>query len=90
MEVRWSNICCRGKVVIITYSECVFVASIIQRAKCMHRDMWSASVCLAVHIFPHYLTKGTIFGETNSELKIRFVFLHKFVSNICHSKKSSP
>jgi hypothetical protein len=48
MEVRLSNSCCRGKVVIITYSECAFVALVIQRAKFMRCVMWSASVCMAV------------------------------------------
>jgi len=39
MEVRLSNSYCRGKLVIITYSERAFVALVIQRAKCMRRVM---------------------------------------------------
>jgi len=62
MEVRLSNHCCCGQVIFITYSVCVFVALVLQLAKCMRRVLWSASVCLAVHTFPHYLKNGTIFG----------------------------
>jgi hypothetical protein len=41
--------------------ECVFVAIVIQHAMRMRRIMLSSAAYLAVHVFPHYLTKGTIF-----------------------------
>jgi hypothetical protein len=34
-EARYRNCCCRGKVISITYSECVFVALVMQPAKRM-------------------------------------------------------
>jgi len=84
VEVRLSDSCCDGKVVIITYSECVFVTLFIQRAKCMRRVMWSASVCLAVRTFPRCLTKRTIFGENfrtaNSFCFLLQVLSHTFLS----------
>jgi hypothetical protein len=36
LEVRLCNYCCYGKAVCIKYSECVFVALVIQHAKHMH------------------------------------------------------
>ena len=46
----------------ITYSECVFVALVIQQAKRMRciilSHLWPAPL---YHIFPHYLINGTIF-----------------------------
>jgi len=32
---RWSNYCCRGKSIIIKYSECVFVAGVTQHSNRM-------------------------------------------------------
>ena len=36
IEVRSYNQCCSGKAIIIIYSECVFVALVIQHAMHMH------------------------------------------------------
>ena len=36
LEARSCNHCCSGKAIIITYSECVFVALDIQHAKSMY------------------------------------------------------
>ena len=42
------------------------------------------------HIFPHYLIKGTIFGNNLIEHKICVLILSTtFVPNISHSKKNS-
>ena len=38
-------------------------------------------------IFPHFLTKGTIFEKSYWTQNVCFDFLYKFVSNIFHSKK---
>ena len=45
------NHSCRGKVVSITYSECVSVALVIQCAKPMRRIILSSVSCLAVPCF---------------------------------------
>jgi len=39
VEARSLNHCCRGKAVIITYSECVSVALVIQHAMRMHHSV---------------------------------------------------
>jgi len=51
MEVRSHNYCCREKAIIITYSECVFVASGIQHAKRMRRIILQSVACPAQQFF---------------------------------------
>ena len=50
---------CRAKARSITYSECVFVALIIQHAKRIRRFILSS---LAHQAEPHYLINYKIFG----------------------------
>jgi len=45
------NHCCRGKAISITYSECVFIAIVIQHAKRMRRTKLSSVDCLALPYF---------------------------------------
>jgi len=47
VEARSCNYCCSEKAIRITYSECVFVDSVIRHAKCTHY-MLSSKACLAV------------------------------------------
>jgi hypothetical protein len=50
------NHCCHEKSVSIIYSECVFVALVIQHAKCMRPIILSSVACLATlnfSILPH-------------------------------------
>jgi hypothetical protein len=51
IEARSRNHCCRRKAISITYSECVFVALVIQHAKCMRHIILSSVACLAVPYF---------------------------------------
>ena len=50
-EARLCNHCCRKKAIIITYSECVSVALVIQHAKCMCHIILSSVACLALPNF---------------------------------------
>ena len=70
MAARSCNHCCSGKAMNITQSVCVFVALGIQRA--MRMDlvvMWPVPLD---NIFPHYLTKGTIFEKKLLYTKCEF------------------
>jgi inorganic pyrophosphatase/exopolyphosphatase len=51
IEARSRSDCCRGKAMNITYSESVFVASVIQHSKRMRHVMWLSVTCLAVPCF---------------------------------------
>jgi len=46
--------CCSGKLVSITYSECLFVSFDIQHAERMHRVMSSFLACLNLPHFPKF------------------------------------
>ena len=60
-ETRSSNHCCRGKVISITYSECVSIALVRQHAKRMRRIYCHLCPIRLYNIFPHHLINGTIF-----------------------------
>jgi len=48
IEARLGNHCCRGKAVIINYSECVSVALVIKYAKRMPHILLSSVACLTL------------------------------------------
>ena len=82
------SLCCIGKAISITYSECAFVALGILHATHMH--------CIVVwcvwlyNIFPHYLINGTIF-EGGGLLNITTcVAISSTISvwNISHSRRT--
>jgi hypothetical protein len=50
-QARSRNHCCRGKTIIITYSECVSVALFIHHAKRMRLIILSSVACLALPYF---------------------------------------
>jgi hypothetical protein len=60
VETRSPNYCCHGRVVSITYSECVCVcvsvALVIQHAKCMRPVMFSSVSCQAPPYFNHVIS----------------------------------
>jgi hypothetical protein len=53
IEVRLWNQCCRGKAKIVTHSECVSVALVIQHAMRMRRIVLSFVARLVLPYFPH-------------------------------------
>jgi hypothetical protein len=56
----------------ISYSECVFLALVIQRDVGMcHIVVWPVRL---YNIFPHYLTSATIFEKEVIELKM-YIFI---------------
>jgi hypothetical protein len=44
-EARWCDHCCRGKAILITYSESICVALGIQHAKRMRRIIYTIVIC---------------------------------------------
>jgi hypothetical protein len=85
-EAQWSNHCCRGRAISITYSKCVFVTLVILYAQRTRRIMFSFVTCLALPYFStlshkwhdfrekmiNYKMCVLIFPTTLSEKKISF------------------
>jgi len=76
MKAYSCNVYCRGKAVNIIYSECVFVASVIQHAKC--RIILPSVVCLVVQYFSTLSHERRNFLKSIFKHKICFPFLYNF------------
>jgi len=85
---RSCNHCCCGKAISITYSECVFVASVIQHAMLMRRVILSSVASPPLQHFPHYFIYGTVKKKVNDHKMRVLIFSATFVWNISHSKKN--
>jgi hypothetical protein len=72
VEARSCNYRCRGEAKIITYSECVSVALVIQHAKRMRRSMLSSVACQALSCFPPLSHKRQDFRKKLLKLKCVF------------------
>ena len=85
------NHCCSGKAISITYSEWVSVGLFIQHAMRM-RPIILSSVALSgcTIFFPHYVTKGTIFGGKNfiDQQICVLIFSTNFTRIIAHYKNT--
>jgi hypothetical protein len=68
---------------VLTYSECVFLALVIQHAK----RMLHIFICGLYSILPPYLIRDTI--SENSRPTQNAFFLHNFVENIFNFKNNS-
>jgi hypothetical protein len=73
IRTRSSNHYSSGKAITITYSECVFLAIVIQHPKRM-RHIFICDLSRLYNIFPHYLINGTIFEKQLLNLKCVFWF----------------
>ena len=73
-----SSHCCSGKAIIIIYSECVFVALIIQHSKRMRRIVLSSVASPTLQYFPTLSHKVTIFGISDQTRNVCFGFLYNF------------
>ena len=71
------DLCCCGKAISITYSECAFVALVIQHVKSMRRIKLSSVAYPAMPTFPHYLIKARFSGGGFINYKMCFDFLCK-------------
>jgi hypothetical protein len=72
IEARWFNHCCNGKAKSIIYSECAFVALVIQPA--MHMRHTVICACPAVQKFYTLSQKGHDF-RNKKLLNVKCVFL---------------
>jgi hypothetical protein len=73
IEARSRNHCCRGKAISITYSECVFVALVMQHAKRMRCIILSSVACLVLPYFSTLSYKRQDFREKKL-LNVKCVF----------------
>jgi hypothetical protein len=76
LEALSSNHRCRRKAVSITYSEYVFLASVIHHTKSMHRIILYYVVCPVLPYFPKFSHKWHDFGKKNlPNIKYVLIFL---------------
>jgi hypothetical protein len=87
IDARSRNHYCRGKTIIITYPECVFVALVTQHAQRVRHIILSSVSCPAVLLFPHS-HKWHNFRKSYWTYNVRFDFLYNCIWNISHSKKN--
>jgi len=89
-EARSRNHCCHGKAISITYSECVFVALVVQHTKRMCCIILPSVDCLTVPYFTTLYHKRHDFRKnrtSNWTQNVCFRFPYSLVWHISHSKK---
>jgi hypothetical protein len=88
-EVRSQNRCCSGKTISITYSECLFVALVIQYTKRMHRIIISGlSGCTVFST----LSQSARFSKKKKVIEYDMcvlIFRTTYVRNVSHVKNNS-
>ena len=68
---------CRGKSIMISYSDCVSVAVVIQHTTHV-RHIIDCGMYNSTIFFPHYLINATMFGTKLLNIKLCFDFLYNF------------
>jgi hypothetical protein len=87
-QARLHNHCCHWKALSITYSECVYVASVIQHAVHMHPIILTSVTCLPY--FRTFCYKGYDLRTNFTEQKMWiFIFSAAFVCNTFRDKNSA-
>jgi len=80
---------CRGKVISITYSQCLSVALGMQHAKRMRRVILSPVACPALPYFFHIICKkGKTFENRSLNVMCVLIFSKNSVLHISHSKQN--
>ena len=74
--------CCSGKARSVTYSECLFVALVIQHAMRLRHNVTCGPSGFTL-FFPHYLINGNEFREKFLNTKCVFWFSLQRLSEIC-------
>ena len=89
IKVHPCNICCCGKAVLITYSECVSVALVFQRAVCMYRIILPSVACLVVPYISAFSHKRYSFRKQKPVEHEACVLILSttFIWNICHLRR---
>ena len=80
MEARSHNHWYHGKVIRVTYSECIFTALGNQHAKHMLVLYCHMRQVRLDNILPYYLIKGKISKKKDIELQMRVLFSVQFLS----------
>ena len=87
IEARSCNHFCSGKTIIITYSECVFIAWGTQHAPHMSHIV-ICGVFGSYNIFTRYFINCTIFRKVFGHKMCVWIFPANFACNICKSEKN--
>jgi hypothetical protein len=72
IEEHCRNHFCNGKAINITYSECVSIALVIERANLMRRNVWPSVACPATPTFSAVSDKRHDFQENVIDIKSVF------------------
>jgi hypothetical protein len=83
------NQSCSGKTISNAYTECVFAALFIQKAKLMRHTALSSVSSPTISKFSKLSHKCFDFQKTNLNMKCLFWFSVIFVRNISHYKNNS-
>ena len=85
IETRSRYHYCLGKAIIVTYSECVFVALVIQHVKRMRRIKFSYMPCPVLPNFSKLSHKWHDFGKVLLNTKCVFLFSLQLLPEIFFS-----
>ena len=86
----WARVCVRACVRREGMGVCLWACSLTYAACNTHAPYWHLRPLSLHHIFPHYLTNGTVFRKKVTENgRSVLIFSTNFIWQISHSKKNS-